>query len=150
LQNEFVACGLTTITAVAPGLFTANQDGKGAPAGFAIHVKPNGEQMRESLYQFDAATMKQVPTPIDLGPENEFVILELYGTGIRGRSALSAVSVTIGGVSAPVEYADKHPVFTGLDQVNVRVPRALMGRGEVELVLMVEGKPANKLLLHIR
>jgi uncharacterized protein (TIGR03437 family) len=67
----------------------------------------------------------------------------LYGTGIRGRSAQSAVSVTIGGGAATVEYADKHPVFAGLDQVNVRVPRSLSGRGVVDLVLMVEGKAAN-------
>lgn len=143
LNDEFVAGGLSTITSVAPGVFTANQDGKGAPAGFAIHVEANDNQRSESLYRFDEMKMRQVPAVIDLGPENEFVILELYGTGIRGRSAQSAVSVTIGGVSALVEYADRQPRFEGLDQVNVRVPRSLIGRGVVDLVLMVEGKAAN-------
>ncbi len=143
LNDEFVAGGLSTITSVAPGLFTANQDGKGAPAGFAIHVEPNGNQRRESLYRFDQTTMRQVPVVIDFGPENEVVILELYGTGIRGRSAQSAASVTIGGVAATVEYADRQPRFEGLDQVNVRVPRSLIGRGVVDLVLVVEGKAAN-------
>jgi uncharacterized protein (TIGR03437 family) len=143
LNDEFVAGGVSTITSIAPGLFTANQDGKGAPAGFAIHVEPNGNQRRESLFMADSTTMRQVPKPIIFGAENEIVILELYGTGIRGRSAQSAVSVTIGGGAATVEYADKHPVFAGLDQVNVRVPRSLSGRGVVDLVLMVEGKAAN-------
>jgi len=138
-----VSSSAAHISTVSPGLFTANQDGKGAPAGFAIYVKLSGEQRRVSLYQFDPATMKQVPVPIDFGEENEAIILELYGTGLRGRSAQSAVSVTIGGFAATVEYADKHPVFAGLDQVNVRVPRSLSGRGVVDLVLTVEGKAAN-------
>ena len=150
LNDGFVASGLATITNVAPGIFTANQDGKGAPAGFAIYVAANGDQRRESLYQFDPVTMKQVPMPIVFGPETEVVILELYGTGIRGRSALSAVTATIGGVAAVVEYADKHPVFIGLDQVNVRVPRALIGRGEAEVALLVNGKPVNIVKINIR
>lgn len=135
---------------VAPGLFTANQDGKGPPAGNAIHVKPSGAQTGEPLSRLDFATNQFVPAIIDFGPENKIVILELYGTGIRGRSAQSAVSATIGGVAADVEYADKHPVYAGLDQVNVRLPRVLIGRGEVDLVLMVDGKEANKVRISIK
>jgi uncharacterized protein (TIGR03437 family) len=150
LNGEFVACGVSSITNVAPGVFTANQDGKGAPAGFAIYVEPNGNQRREALSMADSTTMRQAPKPIIFGPENEIVILELYGTGLRGRSSSSAVSATIGGVAAAVEYADKHPRFVGLDQVNVRVPRALMGRGEVDLILTVDGKAANVVRIHIR
>ncbi|MBL8208062.1 MAG: hypothetical protein JNM09_27765, partial [Blastocatellia bacterium] len=145
-----VSAGTAEIIAVAPGFFTANQDGAGAPTGFAIRVKPNGEQTREPLSRLDMATGKQVPAPIDLGPEGEAVILELYGTGIRGRSSQAAVTATIGGVAAPIEYADRQPGFVGLDQVNIRVPRSLIGRGEVELVLTVEGKLANVVRINVR
>ncbi len=148
--NGNFAVGTIEIASVAPGIFAANQDGKGVPAGFAIHVKPNGEQTREALYQWDAATMKQVPKPIDLGPENEMVNLELYGTGIRHRSAPSAVTALIGGLAAIVEYADKHPEYVGLDQVNLKVPRALLGRGEVDVLLTVDGKVANIVKVHLR
>ena len=145
-----VSAGTAEIIGVAPGLFTANQDGTGAPAGFAIRVKPNGDQSRAPLSRLDSATGRQVPALLDLGPEGEVIILELYGTGIRGRSAQSAVSASIGGVAAGIEYADKQPGFFGLDQVNLRVPRSLIGRGEVDLVLTVEGKPANTVKLQIK
>jgi hypothetical protein len=37
-----------------------------------------------------------------------------------------------------------------LDQVNIRVPRSLRGRGEVDLVLTVEGKMANPVRINVR
>lgn len=145
-----VSQGVAEIVRVVPAFFTANQDGLGAPAGFAIHVKPNGAQIREPLSRLDAASGKQVPAPIDLGPADETVILELYGTGLRGRSSQTAVSATISSVAAGIEYADRQPGFLGLDQVNLRVPRSLLGRGEVDLVLIVEGKPANVVRINVR
>jgi uncharacterized protein (TIGR03437 family) len=145
-----VSAGTAEIIAVAPGFFTANQDAAGVPAGFAIRVKPNGDQSREPLSRLDTTTGKQVPAPIDLGPEGEVIILELYGTGIRGRSSQAAVTATIGGIAAGIEYADRQPGFVGLDQVNIRVPRSLIGRGEVELVLTVEGKLANLVKINVR
>jgi uncharacterized protein (TIGR03437 family) len=60
------------------------------------------------------------------------------------------VSATIGGIAAGIEYADRQPGFLGLTQVNLRVPRSLIGRGEVDLILMVEGKLANTVRIHIR
>lgn len=142
--------GTAEIVKVVPGFFTASQDGTGAPAGFAIRVKPNDEQSREPLARLDAMTGKHVPVPIDLGPAGEAIILELYGTGLRGRSAQSAVSATIGGVAAGIEYADRQPGYLGLDQVNIRVPRSLLGRGAVDLALTVEGKQANLVRLQIK
>jgi hypothetical protein len=40
--------------------------------------------------------------------------------------------------------------FAGLDQVNVRLARGLAGRGEVQVLLSVEGKPANTVTVNIR
>ena len=47
------------------------------------------------------------------------------------------------GLAAPVLYAGAQGELAGLDQVNVALPRALAGRGEVELGLTVDGKAAN-------
>lgn len=89
--------------------------------------------------------------PIDLGPEGDQVTLLLFGTGIRGRSALAAVTCTIGGVSVPVSFAGSQGDLVGLDQINVGpLPRALAGRGEVDLVLLVDGKAANTVRISIR
>jgi uncharacterized protein (TIGR03437 family) len=41
--------------------------------------------------------------------------------------------------------------FVGLDQVNLGpIPRVLAGRGEVDLVLTVDSKPANTVKVNIR
>ena len=88
--------------------------------------------------------------PIDLGPTTDQVYLVLFGTGLRFRTALSTVKATIGGVNAEVVYAGVQPDFVGLDQVNISLPRTLIGRGEVDVVLTVEGQVANTARVNIR
>jgi len=78
------------------------------------------------------------------------VFLILYGAGLRFRSALSAVSCVIGDVNSEVSFADALPGFVGLDQVNVRLSRSLVGRGEVDVALSVDGKAANIVRVSIR
>jgi uncharacterized protein (TIGR03437 family) len=60
------------------------------------------------------------------------------------------VSCAIGGVSSEAVFAGAAPGFAGLDQVNVRLPRSLAGRGEVDVELMVDGEAANKVRVSIR
>ncbi len=62
---------------------------------------------------------------------------------MRGRSSLGAVRAEIGGVEARVEYAGPAAGMAGLDQVNVAAPWGAMGRGEVPVTLVVDGRPAN-------
>jgi uncharacterized protein (TIGR03437 family) len=38
----------------------------------------------------------------------------------------------------------------GLDQANVRLPRNLIGRGEVDVALVVDGKTANTVRIGIK
>jgi uncharacterized protein (TIGR03437 family) len=90
------------------------------------------------------------PVPIDLGPETDRVFLALFGTGIRNRKYLGDVTAQVGGVGAQVFYAGPQGQFEGLDQVNVLLPRSLAGRGEVEVVLTVEGQAANAVRINIR
>ncbi len=90
------------------------------------------------------------PVPIDLGDANEQVILLLYGTGIRGRTALDKVRVQIGGADAEVQYAGAQGEYPGLDQVNVKLPRSIASRGEVAVVLTADGKTANQVTISVR
>ncbi len=142
--------GVISIQPVAPGLFAANADGRGAPAGLVVSVAPDLTQTWQPLAQCGTLQGSCVPAAIDLGPAGTETVLVLYGTGIRGRSSLAAVTATIGGVAATVDYAGPQPEYVGLDQVNVRIPQALAGAGQVELRINVDGKPANPLLVHIR
>ena len=145
-----ISVGSPMIAAVAPGLFTANSSGQGVPAANIFRLKANGEQSTEPLARLDAGTGQFVPIPIDLGPEGEQVFVILFGSGFKGNSGLSAVNVKIGGTDCEVLYAGETPGFFGLDQSNVRIPRSLGGRGEVDLVLTVNGKVANTVRINIK
>ena len=126
-----------TVTTVAPGLYTTTSDGKGLPAAQLIRVRPDGSQATESV------------TNAGIRIGGDTVYLVLYGTGIRNRSALPAVTCTIGGVAATVSYAGAQSESPGLDQVNVLVPASLAGKGDVGLTLSVDGQSANAVSLKI-
>ena len=144
------ATGSVRINSIAPGLFTANANGQGVPAATAALYAANGEVITEPVFQCPAGVGSCVTVPIPLGAEADQVFLTLYGTGIRGRSSLAGVTCRIGGVDAPVVFADAQGGFVGLDQVNVRVPRILAGRGEVDLVLTVDGQATNTVRVNIQ
>ena len=87
--------------------------------------------------------------PIDVGIDTP-VYLTLYGTGIRNRSSLSNVTVTINSISVPVLYAGPQPTFDGLDQVNVLLTLNLRGSGEARVVLTVDGQTSNAVTINIQ
>jgi uncharacterized protein (TIGR03437 family) len=91
-----------------------------------------------------------VNTPIDLSDRPGASVVELYGTGIRGRNRLESVSATIGGVPAKVQFAGPQPQYPGLDQVNIELSPELRGRGEVDLILLVNGRPVNTVKLAVQ
>ncbi len=146
---NLVSEGEVNIVAVAPGLFAANANGAGVAAALAVRVKADDTQSYEPVAQYDATTNQQIAVALNLGPASEQVFLLLFGTGMRGRSSLANVTVKIGNESAEVFYAGAHCCFVGVDQVNVKLPRSLSGSGEVEVTLMVDGLPANKVTIKI-
>ncbi len=138
-----VATRTAQISPLAPGLFTANASGQGVAAAVVLRIKGDGSQTYEPAAQFDPAQNKFISLPIDLGPQSDRLFLLLFGTGIRHRGALADVSAKIGGVDATVSYAGTQDNFIGLDQINIELPRSLAGRGEVDLLLSINSKPAN-------
>jgi uncharacterized protein (TIGR03437 family) len=145
-----VAAGWIQVETVAPALFSQNGDGKGAAAAVAVRVAADGTQSVVPVATCGTAPGSCIATPIDLGDTNEQVILLLYGTGIRGRTALDKVRVQIGGTDAEVQYAGAQGEYLGLDQMNVKLPRALASRGEVVIALTIEGKAANLVTIRVR
>jgi uncharacterized protein (TIGR03437 family) len=136
------------ISSVAPGLFTANGNGKGVAAAIAVRVSSSGAQVPVPVYQCGGAGC--VSVPMDLGAPTDTLVVELYGTGIRGRTSPSNVVAQIRGVPAQITYAASQLQFDGLDQVNVYVPRNLAGAGEVPVVLTVDGITANVVIINIK
>ena len=137
--------GAIDIEPVAPGLFSAQQNGEGVAAALYLRVAGDGSRTQELL--FDPSTL--AAAPVDLGSDSDAVYLLLYGTGIRGFTA--AVTALVGGERVAVLSAVAHSLYPGLDQVNIGpLPRSLTGRGVANIVLTVDGKAANTVTLTIR
>lgn len=150
-RNQVVATGSLQIDRVAPGLFAANADGRDVAAAVVVQVAANGSQTSQLVFQCDARPGSCVAVPFDLGTESDQTILVLFGTGIRGRTGVPPMRVLVGNVETEVLYAGPQGDFIGLDQVNVRLPRSLMGRGQVDVFIMsVDGKPANPVTVTIK
>jgi len=142
--------GTLEITSVSPGLFTADASGRGLAAALVLRVKSNGERVYEPIAQFDPASSRFVAVPIDLSNPAEEVFLLLFGTGMRHRSSLASVTASTGGVATEVLFVGAQGDFAGLDQCNLRLPNTLSGRGEVDVVLTVDGKAANPVKVRIK
>lgn len=140
VNNVVVGRGVATVEMVAPGFFTITADGKGIPAGYST---------------FDNVTLKQIfnpngtSRPIEAGTAQRPSYLVLFGTGFRKRSGLTNVQVRIGGIIAQVDYAGQQSSYVGLDQLNIVIPTGARGSGEVDLVLTVDGRVANKVRVNI-
>jgi len=145
-----VSTGVVQIANVAPGLFAANANGQGAAAAVVLRVRANGEQIYEPVSQFDQTTSRFVTRPIDLGPDTDQVFLVGFGTGWRFRSSLAASSATIGGDGAQLLFLGPVGGLVGLDQCNIRLSRNLIGRGEVQVKLIVDGIMSNVALINIQ
>lgn len=143
--DVIIARGKLQVAASAPGLFTANSDGWDAPAALVQRVPAAGASTTGGILRLDTDLNRYVPSPISLGPATDQLFLLLFGTGIRG-----AVTATIGGLPAEVLYAGPQGEFDGLDQINLRIPRGLAGRGSVDIALWADGQRANTVRIAIQ
>jgi len=135
----------TQIAALAPGIFTANSNGRGAPAGLALRVQPDGRQIFEPLARFDPASNQFVPAPIDLSvlrPVIDRVFLILFGTGMRPGPGAN-VEARIGGRGMSVLYAGPQGDFIGVDQINIEIVRGFLQGGEHDVSVTINGRVAN-------
>ena len=145
-----IAQGTVPIEPVAPGIFSANANGLGVAAAVLFWRKANGEESFEPVAQFNQTTNRFEAVPIDLGAETDQVFLILFGTGFRNRSSLLATTCTIGGINAEVIFAGSQGDFAGLDQTNIRIPRSLLGRGNVDLIFKADNKTANPVTITVK
>lgn len=144
-----IAAGLLRLEPIAPGLFTANADGKGVAAALAVRVRADGVQTAEPVFRCGSAAAGCVAAAIDRGAASEQAILSLFGTGMRGMTRQA--TATVGGVAVSVAGPVPQRQFAGLDQVNLGpLPTTLTGRGEVAVVVVVDGKLSNAVSVGIR
>lgn len=134
-----------TLEPLAPALFTANADGKGVPAGYYIRVFGEA-QVRGELYTCPEE-QPCVPLPLESPDPNEDVFLILFGTGFRNFTGTKP-EVNIGSTLAEVTFVGPHPDFAGLDQINIKIPRLLLGTGLQTLTIKHLDKLANEVTVH--
>ena len=142
--------GIVAISRVAPGLFTANASGQGVAVGNILRIKASGAQSYEPIAEWNAAQNKFTARAIDFSDPTDQLFLILYGTGFRYGAAPAAAAARIGGIDAPVLFAGPQGAFAGLDQVNLQIPRALAGRGEVDVLLSIDGQTANPIRINVK
>ena len=93
---------------------------------------------------------RKPPKPCHIGCLTDQLYLLLFGTGFRNASSLSNLSVTIGGVTSTVTYAGAQGSYVGLDQANVLISSSLAGKGDVNVVLTVDGKSSNVVTINMK
>lgn len=147
IAGSMSAAGSVVVETIAPGLFSANANGKGVAAALVVRVRDGSVQAVEPGFQC-SATGDCSAVPIDLGSDSEQVILSLFGTGMRGATQMA--TATVGGVPVGVAGPVPQQQFVGLDQVNLGpLPRSLAGRGEIVINLSVDGRAANRVTINI-
>lgn len=135
---------IVTVAPVQPGIFTVDQSGAGQGA------------------ILNAANELASPTR----PARAGEIVQVFGTGLGSTTPAVAsgepapsnppatvnnpVTVTIGGLNAPVHFAGLAPGFVGLYQVNVQVPSGVRAGSAVPLVLTQAGVGSNTVTLAVQ
>ena len=140
-----IAAASVNIARVAPGLFTANETGGGAPLGSALELRSDGSELRHSLFEPYPGQTKFEARPFDLEWDELTFHLELFGTGLRAARA-EQILASVGGVPVPVRSTLQLPDYPGIDQMIVGpLPRTLAGRrGLSELEISIDGISSNK------
>jgi uncharacterized protein (TIGR03437 family) len=140
--------GPVTLAAVAPGLFSADETGKGVAAAQLVTDEPDGSQTTLDIFQCPSGAGTCIAVALDVSGGNTALVL--YGTGIQNRAALSDVTVTIGSQTLPAVYAGAAPNYAGEDQVNVLLPSSLAGSGMVNVSVTVSGIASNVVTMAIQ
>lgn len=130
----------TIVVRVAPGFFTANQNGVGVPAATAVRIR--ADQTQEPVAVFSCASTGQCnASPIDL--TNGLVYLSLYGTGFGLTSSIIPSTefprCQVGDkTDVKVQFAGPHSLYPGLNQLNLLIPQSLSS-GQASIQCLFSG-----------
>jgi uncharacterized protein (TIGR03437 family) len=134
------------VAAAQPAIFTADQSGRGQ--AIAVHGT-------------NPLLLAEAPNPIGPG---EVLVIYCEGLGAvdpaspAGQAAgteplsrvVAPVSVTIGGVNAPVAFAGLTPGLTGLYQINLTVPQGVPAGAAVPVVVTAGGQSSTPATIAVR
>jgi uncharacterized protein (TIGR03437 family) len=138
------------IGSVAPGLFSVNAQGDAAATGIRVAKPTDRQSHRCSIL---CGPWRRLPSGAYRFGVDTPVYLSFYGTGLRGRSSLGNVAVTIGNMMMQVTmqaiYAGPQPQIPGLDRLNIPLPLTLRGAGVVNVTVSVDAAESNPVLIQV-
>ncbi len=131
-------------TAAQPGIFTVAQNGSGQGAILLTSGKladASSPARRGDIVSIYCTGLGPVDAAIDVtapAPSNPLA-------RVKGRT-----TVSVGNLSAQVDFAGLAPGFSGLYQVNFRVPPGAPVGSAVPIILTVEGADSNTVTMAIQ
>ena len=143
--SEPLAIGITN---VAPGLFSANGDGRGVAAATAVRVARAGTETPVQVSRFDTVLQRHVAVPIDVTGDMNSIYLTLFGTGFRG--GIGPPTATIAGQPVAVESSGPASGFHGVDELVVGpIPRSIQGQS-LDIVVSVDARVSNAVTIAVK
>ncbi|MDP2996423.1 MAG: hypothetical protein Q8N47_02970 [Bryobacterales bacterium] len=137
--------GGITVAVAAPGLFAAENAEKPYAAASVARLSAEGASEPVVMFVCSSPGNLCLPAPFDPAGPGEAVVT-LLATGIRRAANLS---LRIGGEDLEVRSRRKAAGQPGVDEIEVAIPAAFTGRGDVEAVLTTDGVDSNAVLLAI-
>ena len=155
--SELIAGGSLSIAAVAPGLYTSSQDGKGQVAAINQDGKLNSSSnpaARGSVITIYGTGQGQVNPSVPDGAAAPPSPLSNTATVLTsdGRTCLGSqpsMCVAIGASFGEIQFAGLAPGYVGLWQINVKVPTDIV-TGIVGVRVLLNGVPSNLVSIAIR
>lgn len=127
-----------SVVSSQPGVFTQSANGQGV--GIVVIVRADGSQVEAGNGNSAAAGDALVIYCAGLGDVSPRAVAGSPAPPSPLAQTIDPVTVTIGGVNAPVFFAGPSPGFTGLYQVNVTVPGGIPASQQAPLVLTQGGR----------
>ncbi len=143
--NGSVLLGSVNVVPVAPGIFTVG--GNSLAAAQVVTTQSDNTQTTTSTA--NCTSTGCVAVPINVGSASDQAFLLLYATGLRGAQQ-SQVTVQVGAMTLTPAFAGPQGGFDGLDQINIKLPLALKGSGDVVVKVTAAGKSANPVHITIQ
>jgi uncharacterized protein (TIGR03437 family) len=124
-----------TLAPVAPGIFTATADGKGAAA--TTHVDGSAVTIQNPAHPGELVILYAT----GLGQVAPAVATGALPAGVS--NTVAPVTLTIGGINVVPDFAGLAGCCVGLNQINARVPAGVGSGNAVSVVLNIGGKTSN-------
>ncbi|HXM45514.1 MAG TPA: hypothetical protein VN924_30035 [Bryobacteraceae bacterium] len=131
-----------------PGVFTQSENGEGV--GIVVIVHPDGSQVEAGNGNAATAGDAVVIYCAGLGDVSPRAIAGSPAPPSPLSNTIDPVTVTIGGVNAPVFFAGLTPGFTGLYQVNATVPTGIAPNQQAPMVLSQGGRASATVTIPVQ